>query len=84
MEWKNLLLVPSKSQALPLAYTQSGGVQHLQENAQGTKQVHERRQKEVSVDENKLKKGMAAIFPSGDFNTDNLAEALAAAINGVE
>ena len=40
--------------------------------------------KEVSVDENKLKKGMAAIFPSGDFNTDDLAEALAAAINGVE
>ena len=33
--------------------------------------------KEVSVDENKLKKGMAAIFPSGDFNTDDLAEALA-------
>ena len=27
--------------------------------------------KEVSVDENKLKKGMAAIFPSGDFNTDD-------------
>ena len=40
--------------------------------------------KEVSVDENKLKKGMAAIFPSGDFNTDDLAEALAAAINGVK
>ena len=40
--------------------------------------------KEVSVDENKLKKGMAAIFPSGDFNTNDLAEALAAAINGVE
>ena len=40
--------------------------------------------KEVSVDENKLKKGMATIFPSGDFNTDDLAEALAAAINGVE
>ena len=40
--------------------------------------------KEVTVDENKLKKGMAAIFPSGDFNTDDLAKALAAAINGVE
>ena len=84
MEWEDLLLVPCQPQAIPLAYTQSGGVQHLQENAQGTKQVHERRQKEVTVDENKLKKGMAAIFPSGDFNTGNLAEALAAAINGVE
>ena len=40
--------------------------------------------KEVSVDENKLKKGMAAIFPSSDFNTDDLAKALAPAINGVE
>ena len=40
--------------------------------------------KKVTVDEDKLKKGMATIFPSGDFNTDNLAEALAAAIPGVE
>ena len=40
--------------------------------------------KKVTVDEDKLKKGMAAIFPSGDFNTDDLAEALAAAIAGVE
>ena len=47
------------------------------------KSTHEDK-KEVSVDEAKLKKGMAAIFPSGDFNTDDLAEALAAAINGVE
>ena len=41
-------------------------------------------QKKVTVDEDKLKKGMAAIFPSGNFNTDDLAEALAAAIAGVE
>ena len=41
-------------------------------------------QKKVTVDEDKLKKGMAAIFPSGDFNTDDLADALAAAIAGVE
>ena len=41
-------------------------------------------QKKVTVDEDKLKKGMATIFPSGDFNTDDLAEALAAAIAGVE
>ena len=41
-------------------------------------------QNKVTVDENKLKKGMAAIFPSGDFNTDDMAEALAAAIAGVE
>ena len=36
--------------------------------------------KKLTVDEDKLKKGMAAIFPSGDFNTDDLVEALAAAI----
>ena len=41
-------------------------------------------QKKVTVDEDKLKKGMATIFPSSDFNTDDLAEALAAAIAGVE
>ena len=40
--------------------------------------------KTVTVDVDKLKKGMAAIFPSSNFNTDNLAEALAAAIAGVE
>ena len=40
-------------------------------------------QKKVSVDEDKLKKGMAAIFPSGDFNTDDFAKALAAAIAGL-
>ena len=40
--------------------------------------------KKVTVDEDKLKKGMAAIFPSSDFNTDDLAEALAAAIAGIE
>ena len=40
--------------------------------------------KKVTVDEDKLKKDMAAIFPSGDFNADDLAEALAAAIAGVE
>ena len=41
-------------------------------------------QKKVTVDADKLKKGMATIFPSGDFNTDDLAEALAVAIAGVE
>ena len=40
--------------------------------------------KKVAMDEDKLKKGMAAIFPSGDFNTDDLAEALAAAMAGVK
>ena len=40
--------------------------------------------KKVTVDKDKLKKGISAIFPSGDFNTDDLAEALAAAIAGVE
>ena len=40
--------------------------------------------KKVTVDKDKLKKGMAAIFPSGNFNTDDLAEALAAAIAGIE
>ena len=41
-------------------------------------------EKKVTVDEDKLKKGMATIFPSGNFNTNDLAEALAAAIAGVE
>ena len=40
--------------------------------------------KKVTMDEDKLKKGMAAIFPSCDFNTNDLAEALAAAIAGIE
>ena len=40
--------------------------------------------KKVTVDKDKLKKGMAAIFTSGDFNTDDLAEALAVAIARVE
>ena len=41
-------------------------------------------QKKVTFDEDKLKKGMAAIFPSGNFNSDDLADALMAAIAGVE
>ena len=41
-------------------------------------------QKKVTVNEDKLEKGMAVIFPSGDFNTDDLTEALVAAIAGVE
>ena len=41
-------------------------------------------QKKVTIDEDKLKKGMATIFPSGDFNTNDLAEALAVAIAGIE
>ena len=40
--------------------------------------------KKVTMDEDKLKKGMAGIFPSSDFNPDDLAEALAAAMAGVE
>ena len=40
--------------------------------------------RKVTMDEDKLKKGMAAIFPSGDFNTNDLAEALTAAIAGIE
>ena len=35
---------------------------------------------QVTVDADKLKKGMAALFPSGDFDTDDLAEALSTAI----
>ena len=37
-------------------------------------------QNRVVVDRDKLKKGMAALFPSGNVNTDDLAEALAAAL----
>ena len=40
---------------------------------------------EVAVDVDKLKKGMAAILPGGEFDTDDLADALAAIIkNGSE
>ena len=39
---------------------------------------------EVIIDQDKLRKGMAALFLSGDINTDDLAHALAAAIAGIE
>ena len=40
--------------------------------------------KHVTVDTDKLKKGMAALFLSRDFDTNDLAKALAAAMVGVE
>ena len=40
--------------------------------------------KHVTVDTDKLKKGMVALFPSSDFDTNDLAEVLAAAMVGVE
>ena len=36
----------------------------------------------VTVDPDKVKQGMAALFPSGDFNTDDLANALVAVLEG--
>ena len=36
----------------------------------------------VTVDPDKVKQGMAALFPSGDFNTDDLANALVAVLKG--
>ena len=36
----------------------------------------------VTVDPNKVKQGMAALFPSGDFDTDDLADALVAVLEG--
>ena len=39
---------------------------------------------QVTIDPDKLKKGMAALFPSGDFDTDNLTEALSAAIANIK
>ena len=39
---------------------------------------------QVIVDQDKLKKGMAALFPSGDFDTDDLADALVAAMTITE
>ena len=39
---------------------------------------------QVTVDADTLKKGMAALFPSGDFDTEDLAEALSAAIANIE
>ena len=42
VEWQDILLVPCQPQTLPLAYTQRGGVQHLQENDKGTRQIQQR------------------------------------------
>ena len=39
---------------------------------------------QVTVDKTKLKKGVAAIFPSRDFDTDNLVDALATTMAGVK
>ena len=39
---------------------------------------------QVTVDADKLKKGMAALFPSGNFDTDDLADALVAAMTASE
>ena len=39
---------------------------------------------QVTVDTDKLKKGMAALFPSGDFDTDDMADALVAAMTASE
>ena len=39
---------------------------------------------QVSVYQDKLKKGMAALFPLGDFDTDDLADALVAAMTATE
>ena len=39
---------------------------------------------QVTVDPDKLKKGMAALFPSGDFDTDNLAQSLSSALNHIK
>ena len=36
----------------------------------------------LTVDPDKVKQGMAALFPSGDFNTDDLADALVAVLEG--
>ena len=36
----------------------------------------------VTVDPNKVKQGMAALFPSRDFDTDDLADALVALLEG--
>ena len=37
VEQQDILLVPCQPQTLPLAYPQGGGVQHLQENDEGTR-----------------------------------------------
>ena len=36
----------------------------------------------VTVDPDKMKQGMAALFPSGDFDTDDLANALVVILEG--
>ena len=39
---------------------------------------------QVTVDSDKLKKGMAALVPSGDFDTNNLADALSTTLANLE
>ena len=36
----------------------------------------------VTVDPDKMKQGMAVLFPSGDFDTDDLANALISVLEG--
>ena len=41
VERQDILLVPCQPQTLPLAYTQGGGMQHLQKDAKGTRQIQQ-------------------------------------------
>ena len=83
VEWQDILLVSCQPQTLPLAHKMEECNTYKKMMKDQNKSNNDD-QKKVTVDEDKLKKGMAAIFPSDNFNTDDLAEALAVAIAGVE
>jgi hypothetical protein len=56
--------------------SQSGNV-----NSNGNNDKQQSSDSKVVVDRSKLKKGMAALLPAGDYDPDDLAEALMAALN---
>ena len=56
-------------------------MQHLKTD---DKQETKSNNSQVTVDTDKLKKGMAALFPSGDFGSEDLTDALVAAMTGSE
>ena len=68
-----------------MAHSQSRGMQHLQEDDQAKNDnvsSSSSNNNHVTVDPDKVKQGMAALFPSGDFDTDDLANAFVAVLEG--
>ena len=90
MEWQNLSLLSRQPQTFALAHT------HKVEDCNMFKKMNTNKSdkpvsteplgttNQVTVDKNTLKTGMPAIFPSRDFDTDNLADVLAATMAGIK